>query len=225
MLYGLVGLVYPEICVTCQRALFKGEQCICTRCRTKLPKTNYHTEPGNKVEKKFWGRIPLHAASAYLYFSKGEKVQRLMHQLKYQGRQDVGFTVGQWFAYDLLQSERFKNLDMLLPVPLHKLKLKKRGYNQSDCIANGMASVLSIPCYPDLLYRIEATESQTKKHRYERFENVNRVFGVTDGNILNGKNVLLVDDVITTGSTLISLAETVYDFNPASISIAAMATA
>jgi len=198
---------------------------MCTYCRLHLPRTNFHLEPDNPVIKHFWGKVNVEAAAAYYYFNKGEKVQHLVHQLKYQGKKEVGNFVGEAYGTELITNDLFNKVELVIPVPLHASKLRKRGFNQSDFFAEGLAAAMKIPFSPDALKRNLATETQTRKHRYERYENVNRVFEIQKPSLLKGKHVLLVDDVITTGSTLTSCAEALLELPGTKVSIAAMAFA
>jgi ComF family protein len=193
-------------------------------CRFRLPRTGYHQLDDNPVARQFWGKVPVINATAYYYFSKGERVQKLIHQLKYKGRKDVGIYTGKTLGVELMNSG-FKNIDMILPVPLHKSRLKLRGYNQSDCFAEGLSMTMKKDFFTDLLQRIEATSTQTRKHRFDRYKNVENIFNVTDDNMLAGKKILLVDDVITTGSTLISCTEKILTIPGTSVFIAAIACA
>ena len=217
-------MMYPRLCAACGRPLFTGEVCICTLCRYHLPRTGFHLQPGNPVEKHFWGRSRIRRATAQYFFSKGQRVQRLIHQLKYKGRKDVGEFVGELMGRELFNSP-FIETDCIVPVPLHASRLKKRGYNQSDCIATGLSTGLQKPYFPNALERISASGTQTRKHRYERFQNVDNIFRVAQPAALAGKNILLVDDVITTGSTLISCAEALQEVPDITVSIAALACA
>jgi ComF family protein len=225
ILSDLLWLLFPELCASCDKALNSGEVCLCTYCRYHLPKTNFHLEKENPLVKQFWGKIPVNAAAACYYFSKGEKVQHLVHQLKYQGKKEVGNFVGEAYGTDLRQSELFSSAEIVIPVPLHASKLRKRGFNQSDFFGQGVAKTMNIPFSADALKRNLATETQTRKHRYERFENVDRVFEVGKPELLQGKHVLLVDDVITTGSTLTACAEAILELPGTKVSIVAMAYA
>lgn len=221
----LAWLVYPEICAACERPLNAGEECICTWCRLHLPKTNYHLEKDNPVVKHFWGKIPVHAATAAYHFTKGEKVQRLIHGLKYKGRKDIGVFIGDLFGSELKKSDLFSSAELIVPIPLHKKKLKKRGYNQSDYFAEGLSRAMKIPFDSKVVKRTISTDSQTMKKRYERFENVNRVFEIANPRLVEGRHILLVDDVITTGSTLTACAETILEVPRTKVSIATIAYA
>jgi len=146
-------------------------------------------------------------AASYYFFSKKSKVQHLLHELKYHGNKDVGFMIGKLYGYDLLMSEYFKAIDFIIPVPLHPKKLKKRGYNQSEWIAKGLSISMKIPVNTNCLYRKVDSKTQTKKTRYNRWENVGMIFGLHHKEILSNKSVLLVDDVVTTGATLEGCAQ------------------
>ena len=220
----LSWVFYPSLCASCTKPLFKGEEVICTQCRFHLPRTGFHLLKGNPVEKHFWGKVPVHAATAYYYFSKGEKVQRMIHGLKYKGRKDIGQMVGKLMGSELSRSE-FAGCDWIIPVPLHQSKMKTRGYNQSDCFAEGLSEGLHVPFSPEFLRRKRSTDTQTRKHRFERFKNVEDVFFVEEKEELYGKHILLVDDVITTGSTLVSCAEALLKIPDLKLSFAAIACA
>lgn len=220
----LLWIFYPKICAACERPLLQGEDCLCTFCKYYLPKTNFHHEKINPVVKHFWGKVPIEAATSYYYFTKGEKVQRMIHNLKYKDRKDVGRLVGELMGAELVNSS-FPKTDMIVSVPLHEKKLKARGYNQSDCIAEGLASQTGLLFEPKLIYRNKETTSQTKKHRYERYSNVENVFEVNRDFLPDNKHILLVDDVITTGSTLIACAESLLKVPGTKVSIVAMACA
>ena len=219
-----VSLLYPDICLACGHSMVKGEEVICIRCMMHLPKTNFHLDPINPIIKHFWGKVPVHAATAYYYFHKGEKVQHLIHALKYQGKPEVGHKIGRMLGAELKASELYKDVETIIPVPLHTDKLRKRGYNQSEQLAIGMAEAYKTSSV-NLLHRTKHTETQTRKHRFERYENVNKVFEVNDPPALYNKHILLVDDVITTGSTLVACAEELLKVSGTKVSIAAMAYA
>jgi ComF family protein len=225
LLSDLLWLVYPNICASCNRSLNAGEICICTWCRLHLPKTDYHKEKDNPVVKQFWGKTQLEAAAAAYHFGKGEKVQQLIHNLKYKGRKDIGVFLGTLYGESLKNVEPFSIAEIIIPVPLHIKKLRKRGYNQSECFAEGLSKAMNIPFESKAVERVIDTDSQTRKHRYQRFENVNRVFEVKQPKAIQGKHVLLVDDVITTGSTLSACAESLLQVPGTKVSIATIANA
>jgi ComF family protein len=219
-----LSLFYPDLCQSCGYSLVKGEETICIRCQIMLPRTNFHLQAINPVIRHFWGKVPIHAATAYYFFYKGEKVQHLIHQLKYKGRPEVGVKVGKLLGLDLKKSEQFGDVDVVVPVPLHADKLRVRGYNQSEEIAKGVAAAYNIES-ANLVKRIRHTDTQTRKHRFERYKNVEKVFIVTEEQAVYNKHVLLVDDVITTGSTLTACAEELLRVEGTRVSVAAMAYA
>ncbi len=222
-LNDLKKLFYPQVCLSCTNSLFDGEEVLCLRCQKKLPRTNFHLDPINPVIKKFWGKVPVKAATAFYHFAKGSKVQHLIHQLKYKKHPEVGIKIGKLMGNDLLKSEWFTDIDLVVPVPLHPDKERSRGYNQSATFAAGLALTLGVVAVPQLLQRTKFTSTQTRKHRYERFENVDRVFSISDIAQVKNKNILLVDDVITTGSTLTACAETLLEITGTTVSIAVIA--
>jgi ComF family protein len=189
-----------------------------------LPQTNYHQDNSNPVVQHFWGLVPVSNAVAYYHFVKGERVQHLLHALKYSNRPDVGIYVGECYGALLKDYEAFQTIDVIVPVPLHQDKLQWRGYNQSEAFAQGLATTMKIPVDAGLIIRNEATETQTRKHRFERYINVNQKFSILESADLKGKHILLVDDVITTGATLIACAEALVSKH-ATVSIAAIAAA
>lgn len=201
-LSDFVSLLFPELCAACRESLLANEHLICTACVYNLPYTNFHLQPDNIVARQFWGKIPLEAAYALFYFNKGGKIQNLMHQFKYKGVKQIGNVLGRLAGEQLIKNDIFSNVDFIIPVPLHKKRLQQRGYNQSACFADGLAEKLNALPEFDNLVRSKATETQTHKSRFERFENMLEVFSVKDPGKLINKHVLLVDDVVTTGSTL-----------------------
>lgn len=202
ILSGTLHLFYPHVCTGCGSDLVQEDNLLCLRCINDLPFTNYAQLANNPLEKIFWGRIPLTAAHSEFYFAKESLVQHLIHQLKYKGNQDIGVYLGQLMGKSLLNSNRFSNLDYLVPLPLYAAKEKKRGYNQAAVICKGMSEVMNVPVLLNNVIRKRFTDTQTKKHRIERWENVEGSFIINDPAKLSGKNILLVDDVVTTGATL-----------------------
>lgn len=201
-LADFVSLLFPELCYACGGSLIGDEDLICTDCLYNLPYTNFHQQQDNIVARQFWGKLPVDGAFALFYFTKGGKVQELMHQFKYKNVPLIGNKLGRIAGRQLVQSEHFKQIDAVIPVPLHNTRLRKRGYNQSACFAEGLADILNVPVIADNLLRQRATETQTHKSRFERAVNMQDVFMLNDLQALAGKHILLVDDVITTGSTL-----------------------
>jgi ComF family protein len=199
---AFIELFYPELCVACGVNLITHEKVLCSKCIYELPRTYFHKVPGNPMEQAFWGRVDIHKAAALFFFVNKSRFRHLIHLLKYNNRKDIGIELGRLYGNELISEADFKTIDYVIPVPLHYKKLQKRGYNQSEMIAKGLTKVLPADLRTDFLYRKKFTETQTKKLRYERWENVNNVFGIKNGNNLNNKHILLVDDVMTTGSTI-----------------------
>jgi ComF family protein len=201
-LSDFVSLLFPELCAACHETLLANEHLICTGCHYNLPYTNFHLQADNIVARQFWGKIPIEAAYALFYFAKGGNVQNLMHQFKYKGMKQIGHLLGKMAGDQLIKNDIFNTVDFIIPVPLHKKRMQQRGYNQSTCFAEGLAEKLMALVDDGNLVRQKATETQTHKNRFERFENMLEVFEVKNSEKLTNKHVLLVDDVITTGSTL-----------------------
>ena len=199
---NFTSLIFPQLCAACQSSLVANEDIICTDCLYNLPFTNFHQQPDNIVARQFWGKLKIEAAYALYYFNKGGKVQNLIHQFKYNGIQRIGNLLGDIAAKQLKQNPTFAAVDYIVPVPLHKKRLKTRGYNQSERFAEGLALQLNAMVDVDSLIRTTATKTQTHKSRFARFQNMQEVFSIVDPDKLRNKHVLLVDDIITTGSTL-----------------------
>ncbi len=190
-----------------------------------IPLTNYHRIRDNRLEKSFYGRCYIEKAAAWAFYRQGGKAQKLIHRLKYGGVKPIGPFLGSLYGNILKESEFREGLECIVTVPLHRSKERKRGFNQSDLIAEGMASALGIPFYGSVLKRIQASESQTNKHRYDRWENVEGIFIVSEDDHIEGKHILLVDDVITTGSTMEACTTELLKIKNVRVSVAAIATA
>ncbi len=224
-LNNLLGLFYPNLCLACGHNLPPQQEGICISCRYKLPKTGFHLEPENAFTERFWGRIPLQAGAAFLHFTKGGRAQRLIHHLKYEGKRKVGIYLGQLYGEVLRETSIFRETTLIVPVPLHPRKQHQRGYNQSALFARGLSESMGIPCLPDGLKRREYTDTQTKKSRLERFENVEKAFVIPHPEKLKGQHVLLADDVITTGATLEACALKILEVEGVKVSMATIAIA
>lgn len=202
ILTDFVDLVFPNICESCTNSLSKSERLICTECRLAFPKTNFHQIKANPFYQKFQGQVPIDHAFSYLYYQKTGRVQKLLQALKYNNKPEIGLLLGRWYASFLLEDNSFvPNWDVIIPIPLHPKKLKKRGYNQSEKFGQGLSEVLNIPLNTDSLIRTKFTDTQTKKSKEERWKNVNKIFEVKNQQLKN-KRILLVDDVVTTGATM-----------------------
>jgi ComF family protein len=184
----------------------------------------FHVDENNPVAKLFWGRTKVEFATAFFHFNKGSKYQGMMHKFKYHNCKEIGFVLGKYFGTSIKDSN-FNKIDIIIPVPLHKSKLKKRGYNQSEWIAKGMSESLSKPIDSNTLIRKIATETQTRKSRFERWKNVDNIFGIQNADHIKGKHILLVDDVVTTGSTLEACANAILEIENTKVSIATLAVA
>lgn len=220
-----IGLIFPRICVACGNNLWRYENTLCRNCEYHLPKTNFHLDPENPVARLFWGRVVVGHATAFLHFNKGSRVQQMIHALKYKGRKDVGIWLGRKYGVILKKDAPGLVADHIVPVPLHRNKLKQRGYNQSEQFALGLSESLGIPVKTDLLIRHKANETQTRKSRFNRYRNVQEIFALTDPDSCKGKHIILADDVITTGATLESCVQTLHQIPDIRISILCIATA
>lgn len=225
MFRDFISLIYPHLCASCSKPLYNNENHICTYCRYRLPKTNFHLEKDNPIIRIFWGKVNIHAATSCYYFNKGGKVQRLIHQLKYAGGKKIGITIGMFLGADLKKAPLFCDIECVVPVPLHRSRRRKRGYNQSDFFAMGLSESMEATNISDNLYRASSGESQTRKTHYERSKNVESAFKVKRPEQLKGKHILLVDDVVTTGATLESCAHALLDVPDTTVSIATIACA
>jgi ComF family protein len=221
----LISLFYPRVCLSCGNVLFKNENVLCFSCLHKLPKTGFHLQGENPVARQFWGKIYFASAASLYYFTKGSKVQHLVHQLKYKGYKEIGEYLGRIYGRDLRQSPLFDGISAVIPVPLHPRKLALRGYNQAEWFALGLAASMQVELDITTLVRIHASETQTRKSRFRRWENVKEIFRITDTNRHAGKHVLLVDDVITTGSTLEAAGHSLLTIPGIKVSVASIACA
>ena len=218
-------LFFPHNCMGCGSDLLNADNILCLRCISQLPHTNFEKLAGNPIEQIFRGRVAIIAASSQFYFSKGHLVRFLIHQLKYKGNKEAGEYLGAVMGRSLLQSGRFANLDYLVPLPLYPDKEFKRGYNQAAVICDGISTTMQVPVHSNNVVRKRYTDTQTKKHRTERWENVEDSFHTLHPDKLQGKNILLVDDVITTGATLEACAQSLLKIPMLGISLATLAVA
>lgn len=221
----VVDLFYPNLCLICGESLREGEEQLCLHCFNNMPRTNYHLQCDNPVEKRFWGKVPVERASSYFFFQKGSGFQKLIHELKYKGNKELGVIIGRYAAADLLQSDAFSSIDILVPVPLHPKKEAKRGYNQSNLICKGLSAILVKPVVADNLLRKLDSATQTRKGVYERYENTSGIFAVKRVEEFAGKHLLLVDDVLTTGSTLEACIQALQTVENVKVSVFTLAVA
>ncbi len=222
---SFIELFFPRICCACGNSLLAHEEILCTLCEYQLPKTNYHLQAENPLTETLWGRVAIEHVSAFYHFHKGTKVQHLLHQLKYKGKHEVGTHLGKIYGKELLASPFYQKIDVIVPVPLHPKKKRKRGYNQSEMIAKGLSEVMKIPMDITTLIKKHVSESQTRKNRFNRWLNVKEVFAVSDLQRLKYKHILLVDDVFTTGATCDACATQLLKIDGVKISIVTLASA
>jgi ComF family protein len=225
MLKSIINLFFPPVCAGCHSFLLSNENVICTLCRHNIPLTNHHLNPENEAFKKFYGRIPVEYTSALLYFHKRGIVQELIHNLKYKGQEEIGAILGEWYTEDLKKSAILQSVDEIIPVPLHKRKLRERGYNQVTNFGKTLSSGLNIAYNPNLLVRNVYSKTQSKKNLLNRSEGIDSVFDVAFSEKDHNKHFLLIDDVLTTGSTLEACSHALLKIPGAKISIVCMAMA
>lgn len=225
ILTDFISIIYPRVCVGCNEVLLKQEDTLCTHCHIQLPHTHFEDQRNNPVEKLFWMKLPVESASSAYFFSKKSRIQRIIHAFKYHDKPQVAIYMGQLIGKKLQNLNSTVSFDIIIPVPLHPLKKRIRGYNQAEKIAEGIAQVLNIPVDSNSLKRITANKTQTNKGLYDRWINVNSVFALSNQHDLTNKHVLLVDDVITSGSTIEASAKPLTKVPNVKISIASLALA
>ncbi len=224
ILNDLMQILFPDLCLTCERVLVRGEKYLCMHCLLHLPRTGYLDDPANEVARIFWGRVYIEHATAFCKFLKGGRYQKLIHWMKYRNRPDIARFLGQHFGR-ALAGTAFEKADVLIPVPLHPSRQRERGYNQSWHIARGMAEKLNKEVLQGILIRNRRSSSQTRKTRLERWENVKDIFRVEQVEAIMHKHILLVDDVVTTGATLEACATELLKVEGVKVSIAVLAVA
>lgn len=217
-------LFFPHVCMGCGNDI-AAQQVICLQCELQMPFTNFCHQADNALEKRMWGRLPLKAAASIFYFTKGSQLQNMLHALKYKGNKEIGYFLGRQMARQIKDCSRFKNIDALVPLPLFAAREKMRGYNQATILCEAIGSELKIPVIEHAVKRLSATETQTHKSREERWENMDGKFFLEDADLLRNKNILLVDDVITTGATLEACGIELLKAEGATLSILSLAFA
>ena len=223
---NLLNLFFPNLCRLCKRQLIDGEEQICLFCLCDLPRTKYHKRKDNPVEQLFFGKNQIEYATAYLHYEKGGKVQRLIHSIKYHDNKELGLILGRHFAQELrTDGSPLCDVDVLIPVPLHRRRKRQRGYNQSEWIARGIASIWNKPIDTESLIRTSNSKTQTRKTVYDRWLNVSSIFQARQTEGLKDKHILLIDDVITTGATVSACAKALANIQGIRISILALSVA
>jgi ComF family protein len=225
LINDFLSLIYPRKCEACSNLLFKHEQMICNLCSLNLPKSNYHKQNENELARVFAGRAPFDHALSYFVFEKSGKVQKLLHSIKYEEQKDLAKFLGNAYAKELAKDNFSVRFDLIIPVPLHERKLKARGFNQSEWFAKGLSEEWGVPLDTTSMVRVLETSTQTKKRKYERWENVQGIFEIRNPSKLHGKNILIVDDVITTGATIEAAWMALKDVNEVKVSVASLAFA
>ena len=225
MINNLINLFFPKACLSCTIALSDNEEYVCTNCRHDLPVTNFHFDDSDEVKKVLYGRVKIQNATAMFRFQKKGIVQQLIHNLKYKGHQEVGDFLGAWLGEELKSINNYKSIDAVIPVPLHKKKLKKRGYNQVERFGIQLAERLDVEYIDSVLIKITNTNSQVKKSRLARWNEKDAIFSIQNLNQIKNKHILLVDDLITTGATIEACANQLLKGANVKISLATMAIA
>jgi ComF family protein len=223
MLKHLLNLFFPKSCAGCSSFLLKNELVICTQCRFEIPLTNHHNIEENEMVKKLYGRVPLEFACSLFYFHKKGIVQEMIHKLKYKGQEEIGEAIGYWYGEELKSVEIIQSADYIIPVPLHKKRQRKRGYNQVDAFGKALSKSLNIPFDESILKRNVYSKTQTKKNLLDRTEVKKATFEAYFDEKHHGKHFILIDDVITTGSTLEICSQALLKIPDAKISIVCMA--
>lgn len=219
----LLHLFFPHICAGCGTDVLDQQQMLCLHCLNNLPSTKFFDQPNNPVEQVFYGRIPVENAAAGYFFTKESLLQNLVIQLKYRGNKEIGFYLGRLIGNFLINSSRFSNVDVLVPLPLNPRREKKRGYNQATALCNGISAAWNKPVIDKNVIRKVYTETQTHKSRISRWENMDGIFAVNNAAEFENKHILLIDDVVTTGSTLEACGSEILKINGTNLSIVTLA--
>lgn len=222
MIQSLINLFFPKACAGCNSFLLKNEIVICTKCRHEIPLTNHHLNKNNEAFNKFYGKIPVEHVSCLMYFHKKGIVQEMIYKLKYKGHQEIGEAIGNWHAEELKKIAELKNVDYIIPVPLHKKRLKSRGYNQVTTFGKTLSNQLNVEYQSSILNRIIFSKSQISKSIIGRSDVVGAIFDVTFSEKHHNKHFLLVDDVLTTGSTIEACAKELLKIPGSKISVVCM---
>ncbi|MBL7900996.1 MAG: ComF family protein [Bacteroidia bacterium] len=225
LINDFLSLIYPRHCQACGILLFPHEHSICRLCRLRLPKSDFHLQPDNPLTRALGGRVPLtHSLCLYL-FEKSGKVQRLVHTIKYHKHKELAVLLGEMLGEEIKPHITQTEFDLLVPIPLHPKKLKERGFNQSEEFAKGLSKSLGVPIETGLLQRAKASATQTRKKKYQRWENVEGIFELVKEPAITQQHLLLVDDVVTTGATIDSAWQCLKHLDGIKVSVACIAFA
>lgn len=197
-----ISLIYPRLCLACMQEAPMPREHMCLACQLDLPYTDLHHHQENTFTDRLWGRFPLHTAAAQLLMIKGGLAENIIYNIKYRGAIDLAKSLGRSYGRQLAKSPLYQDIDIIVPVPIHKSKLKTRGYNQSAIYGQGLSKTMKIPMFENAIRKLHKTSSQTRKTRMERLSNVESQYAISQKEKIKGKHVLLVDDVMTTGATL-----------------------
>ncbi len=213
-------LIAPRACVICGDRLALEENTICGKCNMHLPRTEYHLNPyENEMAKLFWAQIPIERATAFFYYEGHSQVSNILYALKYGNHPEIGIVMGRMLGREIVGSGFFEDIDIIIPIPLAHKRRRQRGYNQSLMIAKGISEITQIPINNKIVNRLSFSESQTHKDRWGRSENVKGVFLLEDGDVIRNKHILIVDDVVTTGATVISCSKELMKAESVKISV------
>ena len=225
LLSDFIHLFYPNLCVGCQLQAVAQEELFCITCEAKLPITDFHKITDNEAMQRMVGGYPFSLGLSMFRFYPGGMVQEMIHQIKYRGQTNIAYRLGKRYGEILIRCTETRDLTYIVPVPLHKKRIRARGFNQSKYFADGLSSALGVPAAPHLITRIKDTSSQTTKSRKERLQTMEGAFKLNSRQDLRGQHILLVDDVLTTGSTLEAVAQTLMKVSPLKVSFATIALA
>ena len=222
-IFDFLSLIYPNICQVCGKSLFRHEKIVCLKCMHHLPGARFANDRDNPAAQVFWGRVPVKMCITAFLYNKGNAVQKLIQGFKYRGEKQIGVFLGEVLGREFLSRQEVDEIDLIIPVPLHPRKQKKRGFNQSEVIAKGVSRIINAELHSTNLYRKTFSSTQTRKTKYQRWQNVENIFALKNPNSIKGKHILLIDDVITTGATIEACAQCLLLVEGVSLSVGAVA--
>lgn len=217
---AVLHLIFPRLCIMCNHDSPIGDQQFCVDCLLNMPYTNHFKRKENHATRKFWGRFDIEHAASLINFYSYSDVRWMIHRLKYEGRKDIAITLGQMTGKRILKSPLYNDIDVIIPIPLHKDKLRKRGFNQAAYFGKAIGEIIKVPVRENVIIKHLYTKSQTKMSRIERIQNVMNSFTLLDKNGIRGRHILIVDDVLTTGATIEACARKLMESDGIKISIA-----